>query len=171
VGHEVGTGFDIYSRVLARHIGRHIPGHPNVVVQNMVGASGVHSANWLYNVAPKDGSVIMTFVTHGRARADLRQCAARFDAAKLTWVGNMDEGVGICGVSPASGVGSSRTAHQGGPIGATGATGPLGKYALAVKNLLGAKIKLVSGYRARPASSSRSTAARCTASAVCRCRA
>src|SRR5437899_4448149 len=62
VGHEVGTGFDLYSRVLARHIGRHIPGNPSVVVQNMVGASGVTPANWLYNVAPKDGSVIMTFV-------------------------------------------------------------------------------------------------------------
>src|SRR4051794_35364137 len=61
-GHEVGTGYDIYSRLLARHIGRHIPGEPNVVVQNMVGASGLLSANWLGNIAPKDGSVIVTFV-------------------------------------------------------------------------------------------------------------
>src|SRR5215470_14657521 len=62
VGHEVGTGFDIYGRTLARHIGRHIPGNPNVVVQNMVGASGLAAANWLYNAAPKDGTVMMTFV-------------------------------------------------------------------------------------------------------------
>ena len=47
VGHEVGTGFDVYSRLLARHIGRHIPGNPSVVVQNMVGASGIAPANWL----------------------------------------------------------------------------------------------------------------------------
>jgi tripartite-type tricarboxylate transporter receptor subunit TctC len=48
VGHEVGTGFDIYGRTLARHIGRHILGNPNVVVQNMNGASGLTSANWLF---------------------------------------------------------------------------------------------------------------------------
>src|SRR5215468_11875638 len=62
VGHEVGTGFDIYARALARHLGRHIPGNPNVVVQNMNGASGLTSANWLYAIAPKDGLVMATFV-------------------------------------------------------------------------------------------------------------
>src|SRR5215510_6774849 len=148
VGHEVGTGFDLYSRVLARHIGRHIPGNPSVVVQNMVGASGVTPANWLYNVAPKDGSVIMTFVPTAALEPIFGNGAARFDAAKFTWIGNMDEGVSICGVSPASGI---RTFEdmltKEVPIGSTGATGPLGKYALAVKNLLGAKNKLVAGYQ------------------------
>src|SRR5256885_16932263 len=62
VGHEVGTGFDIYARTLARHLGRHIPGNPAVVVQNMNGASGLTAANWLYNIAPKDGTVAATFV-------------------------------------------------------------------------------------------------------------
>src|SRR3954462_14213744 len=62
VGHETGTGYDIYGRTLARHLGRHIPGAPNVVVQNMVGASGLAAANWLYNIAPKDGTVLATFV-------------------------------------------------------------------------------------------------------------
>src|SRR5215467_11477582 len=148
VGHEVGTGFDLYSRVLARHIGRHIPGNPSVVVQNMVGASGVTPANWLYNVAPKDGSVIMTFVHTAALEPIFGNGAARFDAAKLTWVGNMDEGIGICGVSPASGVGKFEDLlTKEVPFGSTGATGPLGKYALAVKNLLGAKIKLVPGYQ------------------------
>jgi tripartite-type tricarboxylate transporter receptor subunit TctC len=148
VGHEVGTGFDIYSRVLARHVGRHIPGHPSVVVQNMVGASGVAPANWLYNVAPKDGSVIMTFVHTAALEPIFGNGAARFDAAKFTWIGNMDEGVGICGVSPASGIGKFEDLLvKEVPFGSTGATGPLGKYALAVKNLLGAKIKLVPGYQ------------------------
>jgi len=148
VGHEVGTGFDIYSRVLARHIGRHIPGNPSVVVQNMVGASGLTPANWLYNVAPKDGSVIMTFVHTAALEPIFGNGAARFDAAKFTWVGNMDEGAGICGVSPASGIGRFEDLLvKEVPFGSTGATGPLGKYALAVKNLLGAKIKVVSGYQ------------------------
>ncbi len=148
VGHEVGTGFDIYSRVLARHIGRHIPGNPHVVVQNMVGASGIAPANWLYNVAPKDGSVIMTFVHTVAFEPIFGNNAAKFDAAKITWIGNMDEGVGICGVSKASGVTKfDDLLTKETVFGATGASGPLGKYALAVKNLLGARIKLVSGYQ------------------------
>src|SRR5256714_14313567 len=62
VGHEVGTGFDIYGRTLQRHLGRHIPGNPIIVVQNMVGASGINAANWLYNIAPKDGTAVATFL-------------------------------------------------------------------------------------------------------------
>jgi tripartite-type tricarboxylate transporter receptor subunit TctC len=62
VGHQVGTGFDIYARVVARHLSRHIPGNPSIVVQNMVGASGITAANWLENVAAKDGTVMATFV-------------------------------------------------------------------------------------------------------------
>ena len=60
VGQEPGTGFDIYGRALARHIGRHIPGNPQIVVQNMPGASGVNAFNWLFNIAPKDGTVMAT---------------------------------------------------------------------------------------------------------------
>jgi tripartite-type tricarboxylate transporter receptor subunit TctC len=147
VGHEVGTGFDIYSRVLARHLGRHIPGNPSVVVQNMVGASGIAAANWLYNVAPKDGSVIMTFVHTVVYEPIFGNNAARFDAAKFTWIGNVEEGVGACGVSKASGVSRFEDLLVKETVfGATGATGPLAKYSIALKNLLGAKIRLVSGY-------------------------
>src|SRR5262245_66265674 len=53
-----GGGYDTYSRLLARHIGRFLPGQPNVVVQNMPGAGGIRAANYVYNVAPKDGTVI-----------------------------------------------------------------------------------------------------------------
>ena len=60
--HESGTGFDIYARALQRHMHRHIPGNPTVVVQNMPGAGGVVGANWLYNIAPKDGTTFGTFV-------------------------------------------------------------------------------------------------------------
>src|SRR5262245_36461060 len=58
VGHEAGTGYDFFGRTLARHIGKHLPGNPNVVPQNMPGAGGLRAANWLYNVAAKDGSVV-----------------------------------------------------------------------------------------------------------------
>jgi tripartite-type tricarboxylate transporter receptor subunit TctC len=148
VAHEVGTGFDVYGRVLARHLSRHIPGTPGVVVQNMVGASGVIAANWLYNVAPKDGTVMATFVHTVPFEPLFGNSAAKFDPAKLVWIGNMEESVGTCGVSTASGITTFDELREKEVVfGATGATGPLGKFALAVKNLLGAKIKLVYGYK------------------------
>jgi hypothetical protein len=75
IGHEVGTGFDLYGRALARHMGRFIPGNPNLVPVNMVGVAGFAAANWTYNVAAKDGSVIAHFAH--TALFDLNRCSAR----------------------------------------------------------------------------------------------
>jgi tripartite-type tricarboxylate transporter receptor subunit TctC len=148
IGHEVGTGFDIYGRLLARHLPRHIPGTPNAVVQNMVGASGIAAANWLYNVAPKDGTVMATFVHTVPFEPLFGNAAAKYDPANLAWIGNMEESLGTCGIAPASGITSfDELRHKEAVFGATGATGPLGKFAVAVKNLLGARIKLVYGYK------------------------
>ena len=147
VGHEVGTGFDIYARTLQRHLGHHIPGNPTIIVQNMVGASGLNAANWLYNVAPKDGTVMATFVHTIPFEPLMGNSAARFEAAKFTWIGNMEESVAVCGLSKAAGItkfDDMRTKEV--IMGATGATGPLVKSALAVKNLLGVKMKVVAGY-------------------------
>ncbi|MEA2903694.1 MAG: hypothetical protein QOI12_1081 [Alphaproteobacteria bacterium] len=148
VGHEVATGFDIYARTLARHLGRHIPGTPAVVVQNMVGASGLTAANWLANIAPKDGTVMATFVHTIPFEPLMGNAAAKFDPAKLTWIGNMEESVAVCGLSKAAGIAKFDEMRSKETVfGATGATGPLVKSALAVKNLLGVKIKVVSGYQ------------------------
>src|SRR5262245_2375359 len=148
VGHEVGTGFDIYGRTLQRHLSRHIPGNPVVVVQNMTGASGINAANWLYNIAPKDGTVVATFVHTIPFEPVFGNNAAKFEAAKFTWIGNMEESVAVCGVTKASGIAKFDDMRSKETIfGATGATGPLVKSALAVKNLLGAKMKVVSGYQ------------------------
>jgi tripartite-type tricarboxylate transporter receptor subunit TctC len=147
-GHETGSGYDVYARVLAHYLGRHVPGHPNVIVQNMVGASGLIAANWLYNVAPKDGTVLATFSASPIAEPILGNPAARFDPAKFTWIGNMDESVGTCGVSKASGITRFDDLLTRETIfGATASTGTFGKFAFAVKNLLGAKLKIVSGYK------------------------
>src|SRR5260221_1905453 len=58
VGHEAGTGYDVFGRTLARHIGKHIPGHPSVLPQNTPGAGGLQTANWLNAVAPRDGLAV-----------------------------------------------------------------------------------------------------------------
>lgn len=148
VGNEVGTGFDIYARVLARHMRRHLPGNPNIIVQNMVGASGITAGNWLYNVAAKDGTALGTFLQTVPFEPLLGNKAAKFEAAKFTWIGNMEESVGTCGVSKASGIAKfDDLLVRETVFGSTGVTGTLGTFALAVKNLLGAKIKLVSGYK------------------------
>src|SRR5581483_10129054 len=128
VGHEVGTGFDIYGRTLARHWGRHIPGNPNVVVQNMNGASGLTAANWLYNIAPKDGTVMATFVQSIPFEPLYGNTSARFDSAKFSWIGNLEESVGVCGVTKSSGINSFDDLLKKETIFAgTGTTGPLGK--------------------------------------------
>jgi tripartite-type tricarboxylate transporter receptor subunit TctC len=148
VGHEVATGFDVYARVLARHLGRHIPGNPSIVVQNMVGASGITSANWLYNIAPKDGTVMATFVHTVPFEPLMGNKAAKYEPAKFTWIGNIEESVAVCGVSKASGITKFDDLRKKEAIfGATGKTGPLVKSALAVKNLLGVKMKVVTGYK------------------------
>ena len=150
VGHEVGTGFDVYTRALARHYGRFIPGKPNVAVQNMQGASGMSAANWLYNIAPKDGTVIATYTHSVVFEPLIGDASAKFDPLKFSWIGNLDESTQTCVVSPAAGLASFddllRKETLFGGSGA-GTAGPLSQTPTALRNLLGAKIKLVQGYR------------------------
>ena len=170
VGHEAGTGFDIYARVLAPHLGRHIPGNPNVIVQNMVGASGITAANWLYNVAPKDGTVMATFVHTVPFEPLFGNDKAQFEPAKFAWIGNMEESVGdlrrLQGLRHRD---VRRHADQGGDLRRdrrhrsarhvrAGGQEPARRQDEDGLRLQGL----------RRASSSRSTAARCTASAACR---
>ena len=60
IGYSVGGGYDVYARMIARHLGRHIPGNPTVIPKNMEGAGSIRLANWLYNVAPRDGTAFGT---------------------------------------------------------------------------------------------------------------
>ncbi|MGH6770708.1 MAG: Bug family tripartite tricarboxylate transporter substrate binding protein [Xanthobacteraceae bacterium] len=146
--HQSGTGFDLYARTLQRHIRRHIPGNPSVVVQNMPGAGGVVGANWLYNVAPKDGTVMGTFVFTVPFEPLLGNTKARFDPAKFNWIGNMEEGVAVCGVSKAAGIGTFEDMRQKEVVIAGSApNGALTKSAVALRNLFGVKMKVVPGYK------------------------
>jgi tripartite-type tricarboxylate transporter receptor subunit TctC len=89
VSYGPGGGYDVYARVLARHIGRHIPGNPTIVVQNMPGAGSLRGANFLYNVAPKDGTVFGTFARNiamlGLVKTGQN---VQFDPMKFTWLGS-----------------------------------------------------------------------------------
>lgn len=150
VGHEVGTGFDVYARALIRHMPRHLPGSPTMVPQNMVGAVGMVSANWLFNAAPKDGSAIATFAASNIVEPLLGEGRGKFDVRRFTWIGNMDRSVAVCGVSKASGFKSFEEMQKREVlVGASGSgvAGPLSQTARAVKNLLGVNMKVIQGYK------------------------
>jgi tripartite-type tricarboxylate transporter receptor subunit TctC len=89
VGYGPGGGYDIYARLLARHLGRFIPGHPTIVVQNMPGAGSLRAVNYLYNIAPKDGSTFGMFSRNMPLIGLLGGNAnVAFDPRKLTWLGS-----------------------------------------------------------------------------------
>jgi tripartite-type tricarboxylate transporter receptor subunit TctC len=150
IGHEVGTGFDLYGRALARHLGRFIPGNPNLVPENMIGVAGFAAANWLYNVAAKDGSVIAIFAHSAPFEPLLGKATGRFDASKFTWIGNMDSVVGVCGVWDHAGIAKFEDLFTKEIVfgaGGAGSGGPLTQFPTALRRLLGVKIKVIQGYK------------------------
>src|SRR4051812_6509417 len=94
VGFTAGGGYDLYARLLGRHIGRYIPGNPAVVVQNMPGAGSLKATQYIYGVAPKDGTVLAT-VSRGMV-TDPLLADAKFDATKLSWVGSITSETSVC---------------------------------------------------------------------------
>jgi tripartite-type tricarboxylate transporter receptor subunit TctC len=94
IGYSVGGGYDAYARLLARYIGRHIPGEPSIVPQQVTGAGSLRAANYLFSVAPKDGSVLGTFSRSMGIAPLLGQ--AEFDSRKFTWLGSMTDDDTTC---------------------------------------------------------------------------
>jgi tripartite-type tricarboxylate transporter receptor subunit TctC len=89
VGYGSGGGYDVYGRLVAAHLGKYIPGNPTVVVQNMPGAGSLRSVNYLYNTAPKDGTIIATFARDMPLLGLIgNNPNVRFDPRKLTWLGS-----------------------------------------------------------------------------------
>src|SRR5712671_5507518 len=105
IGYAPGGGYDLYARTLGRHIGRHIPGRPNIVVQNMPGAGSIKAANFLYTIAPKDGTTFGGF-SRGAFLDPLlgRSEGTQFDAPKFGWLGSISNEVGVCAFRTAAGI-------------------------------------------------------------------
>lgn len=149
VGTSPGGGYDGYSRLLARHIGRHIPGNPNVVVKNMPGAGGLVAANHLYTAAPKDGTVFGTF-PRGITMTPLmdHDDAVEFEAPLFNWIGSLNKAVSVCVTWHESAV-KKWEDLRGSQLVLGAAGGPrTGDYMFpAVLNkMLDAKLKVISGY-------------------------
>ncbi len=146
-GYSVGGGYDLYARMLARHIGKHIPGNPTVIPKNMEGAASVRLANWLYNVGPKDGTV---FGTIGRGTAFdplLGQSGAQFDGTKFTWIGSANDEVSVCVAwHDSGGAKFEDLLAKELTVGGTGPGDDTVQFAKIMVGVLGAKLKIVSGY-------------------------
>ncbi|MDB5508982.1 MAG: hypothetical protein JWL93_1451 [Hyphomicrobiales bacterium] len=154
VGYGPGGGYDVYARLLARYLGKHIPGHPNVVVQNMPGAGSLRAANYLYVTAPRDGTVIGTFARNMPLLGILGgNSNVQFDPRKFTWLGSPSSAENDAYLlfarkdAPVKSVADAR--KPGGPplvLGGTaeGATG--NDVSILLKDVLGLNIKVIAGY-------------------------
>jgi len=149
VGFGPGGGYDTMARVLARHMGSHMPGKPNFVVMNMSGASGLKSVNHLFSVAPRDGSIFGTFHSATPLQEALRSKAVRFKSVELSWVGSLSESVNVLAVTDAAGVRTLEEAKSRQVImGAVGSGGGImGAYPRLMNALLQTRFKIVAGYR------------------------
>jgi len=97
IGAPPGGGYDIYGRVVARHIGRHIPGNPNIVPKNMPGAGSARAAGFIANVAPKDGTVIANIMPGAVMDPMLDPKTEKlFDPTQVMYIGNVNNGVRVC---------------------------------------------------------------------------
>jgi tripartite-type tricarboxylate transporter receptor subunit TctC len=145
IGYSVGGGYDAYARLLAHHIGRHIPGEPSIVPQQMTGAGGLRAANYIFSVAPKDGSVLGTFSRSMGIAPLFGQ--AEFDSRKFTWLGSMTDDDTTCVTWNSSPIKTwSDFLSKPSKFGGLGADADPDIWALLYKNVFGAKLQLVSGY-------------------------
>jgi tripartite-type tricarboxylate transporter receptor subunit TctC len=156
IGYGTGGGYDIYCCLFVRFIGEHIPGNPTVVPQNMPGAGSRRAANWLYAVAPKDGTVLACLSQTTPTDQALGQPGIQFDARKFNWIGNLVVVNNIMFVSASSGVVTIDDAKKKTlSIGASGASSPSVLYPQISNHLLGTKFKVVPGYASRICSTCR----------------
>jgi len=89
IGYTAGGSYDLYGRLVARHLGKHIPGQPTVIAQNMPGAGSLKAANYLYEVAPKDGTALGVIVESAALEQALANPGAQYDAARFSYIGRV----------------------------------------------------------------------------------
>lgn len=148
LGSEGGSGYETHTRLLARHLGTHIPGNPTTIVQNMPGASSIRAANFVYNVAPKDGTVIAAVQRTVPFEPLFGNTAAQYDVTKINWLGNTAKEIGLVVVWHTAPHQTAADVFKYEMI--VGGAGPgtgTEQYARALNTVLGAKMRIVSGYQ------------------------
>ena len=150
VGFAPGGGFDTYSRAIARHLGKHIPGHPSVVVDNMPGAGSLISANYMYRIAKPDGLTIGNFHGNQIINQIVGGAGIEFDARRFQWIGVPLKDTGACVVTKASGITSFdkwRAAQSPVKLGGGAAGDTPSITAKILHEALGLPVQLVMGYK------------------------
>ena len=145
--HAPGGGYDAYARLYARHVGRFLPGQPNIVVRNMPGAAGVVMANFVASQAARNGSVIALGPGSLATASLLGSQGARYDAREFTWVGSLNNDVSVTvsrSDSPVSKTDELFTKEL--VVGGAGASDNSVVFATILNRMFGAKLKLVAGY-------------------------
>jgi tripartite-type tricarboxylate transporter receptor subunit TctC len=151
IGFGAGGGYDLWGRTVARHIGRHLPGQPSVVPQNMPGAGSYTAASYIFNVAPKDGSVLGIIARDAALGPLAGATGARFDPLQLSWIGTPTKETNVCIAYHTAPVKTAQDLFEKQLI--LGDTGPgtgTRSYPKALNELIGTRFKLVGGF---PASS------------------
>jgi tripartite-type tricarboxylate transporter receptor subunit TctC len=147
IGYSAGGGYDIYARVLARHLGDHIPGNPTVIPQNMPGAGSLKAINFLYNIAPKDGTVLATFARGLAMQPLFDKQGIEFDAQKLNWIGSITNEVSVCAFRTDSGIATWQDMlTKSYTVGGTGSGSDTDVFPNALRNMFHMKMKLATGY-------------------------
>jgi len=150
VGSGPGGGYDTYARLIARHMGRHIPGHPGFITQNKNGAASVIATNYMVNIAPRDGTIIGGLQRSVALIQIMGQKGPRFKASELNWLGSLAKEAGVCALATRTGVTSLDAIFKKQYImGGTGQNSTEWWPAL-FNNLLAAKFKLIRGYPGTP---------------------
>ena len=147
IGYSPGAIYDAYGRLVARHIGKHLPGNPTIVPQNVPGAGSLRSANYLYAVAPKDGSTIGLFARGMAMQPLLDEQGISFDAQKFNWIGSVSAEVSVVLASAASPFKTIEDTQQREMVVAasgSGADSVIFPYIL--NGVIGTRFKVVTGY-------------------------
>jgi tripartite-type tricarboxylate transporter receptor subunit TctC len=147
ISSSVGGGYDAYARMLARHIGRFIPGNPTVVPKNMEGAGGLRLANYLYNAAPKDGTAFATIYRGTVFEPLLGGRGAQFDATRFTFIGSANNEVSVCVAWHTTGVTRfDEVLTKELVVGASGPSADSYQFPKIVNGVLGTRFKIITGY-------------------------
>jgi tripartite-type tricarboxylate transporter receptor subunit TctC len=144
---SAGGDYDLRARMVARHMGRHIPGKPNMVVRNMPGGIGIQAGNHLANSAPRDGTVMTIVFQNMPVLQAIGQSGIQFDVRKFNWIGNTTDGPNVINSWHTTGITKFEDVlTKELVVGASGTGSSAYTYPAALNQLVGAKFKIVGGY-------------------------
>jgi tripartite-type tricarboxylate transporter receptor subunit TctC len=144
---SVGGGYDLYARMVARHLGKHIPGNPTILPKNMEGAGGMRLANWLYNIGPKDGTAIGAVTRATAFEPLLGNKGAHYDGRRFNYIGSANDEVSVCVAWYTSGVRTFDDAKRTQlVVGTGGLSDDTYQYPALLNHMFGSRFKMVPGY-------------------------